>query len=47
VGSVASSRMYGVTQQFGCFTHLSGLFKAQLADGIIGLAPRGMRNDWI
>ncbi|KNB42064.1 aspartic proteinase-like protein 2 [Blastocystis sp. subtype 4] len=42
VGSVASSRMYGVTQQFGCFTHLSGLFKAQLADGIIGLAPREM-----
>ena len=42
VGSVTSSRIYGVTQQFGCFTHLSGLFKAQLADGIIGLAPRGM-----
>lgn len=42
VGNKASADLYGVRQEFGCFTKLRGLFQKQLADGIIGLAPRGM-----
>ena len=41
VGTVQSSNLFGVRQQFGCAVNFNGLFKSQLADGIIGLAPRG------
>ena len=45
VGDDSSASMYGVVQEFGCFTKLRGLFQKQLADGIIGLAPRGTSFD--
>ena len=41
IGSIDSASLYGIPQEFGCFTKLRGLFQKQLADGIIGLAPRG------
>ena len=41
LGDSVSFSSYGVYHQFGCFTMSGGLFKSQLADGIIGLAPRG------
>ena len=41
LGDSASLASYGVYHQFGCFTTSGGLFKSQLADGIVGLAPRG------
>ena len=42
IGDEASKSLYGIAQEFGCFTKLKGLFQQQLADGIIGLAPRGI-----
>lgn len=39
--SHASFSRYGLQQEFGCSHSMHGLFQRQLADGIIGLAPRG------
>lgn len=39
--SAASFSHYGIQHEFGCSHTMHGLFQQQLADGIIGLAPRG------
>ena len=44
IGDESSRALYGIHHQFGCFVTSGGLFKSQLADGIVGLAPRG--SDW-
>lgn len=40
--SHASFSRYGLQHEFGCSHSMHGLFQRQLADGIIGLAPRGV-----
>ncbi|KAK8821570.1 hypothetical protein WA556_002019, partial [Blastocystis sp. ATCC 50177/Nand II] len=40
--SHASFSRYGLQHEFGCSHSMHGLFQRQLADGIIGLAPREM-----
>ena len=44
IGDESSRALYGIDHQFGCFVTSGGLFKSLLADGIVGLAPRG--SDW-